>query len=630
MFKIITYLAKRYNLFRTIFLGTSDFLIIFFSLIAGIFLYTRLIPIPYSWKIISEIIALSFIIRLILFFVFKIYNISFQHVSHLYILKISSIIMLHYAFSYLILKSIWPSFWFGFISVLSAITDIIISVIFRFIPLVYYEICNKISNGDRNCLIFGSGETGQSLAQALIKHRHNVKGFIDDDPHCKNKIIHGIRVLGQLNDLERLLTQLKVEILIIAIPSLSGERIKTIRKLCSKFNIEVKIVSSLYGNSKSIEIESSIQQINYEDLLRRSIKKENFLNYNAFFRSKTIWITGAGGSVGTELVRQLLSLEVSKVIALDHSELNLFNLQNNISSSQKKKLVLKLIDLKNSTLLEKLSLENIPHMVFHAAAYKHVPMVQENACEGVLNNLLCLENIYNLSCRHHIQKFIFISSDKAVKSQSIMGMTKKLGELYVQIMGDRTGLNACSVRFGNIIGSSGSLIPTIINQVQKNMPITITHPNASRFFMLVSEAAQLILKASILSEKGEIFILDMKDPINIMDIVQDIAAFYNKELKKDIPIDYIGLRPGEKLTEKLFDENTEHLIPKEEMYIAKQKNAFPLNNDFLSDYRQIIDYAQHGFEIEMMKLIEKYTQQNIHPHLFQETKGEELHPLCTS
>lgn len=605
--KFISFILKRYNFFRLTFIVFSDFLITFSSIVMSIFIYTRIVYIPISWGVIYTIIFITFSIRVLYFVIFKIYNISFQHACALYIFKISSVIFISTITNYFILRMLFPKYWFLTISVLDVLFNITGSVCFRFSPLIYDELVNRMGEGNKNCLIYGCGKTGQRVIEVLKENKIKVKGFIDDNPNNLRKIIKGIKVLGTFEDLEKLTTKLKIDVFVITILSLDGEKIRDIKQTCSKLNIELKMIPSSYQvyNKDINQIASSIRSINYEDLLRRPVRNDNFDNLNEFFKSKTIFVTGAG-SIGSELVRQLTNFDVREVVVLDNNELNLFNIENNIPEVFSNKIKLRLVDLKNVTLLKNIFLHSKPDYVFHTAAYKHVPIVEENACEGVYNNLLCLKNTITLSEDFKIKKFIFISTDKAVKPVNIMGATKKLGELYLKAVDGKNNLTSVAVRFGNVIGSSGSLIPKIIAQIQENKPVTLTHPEASRFFMLTSEAVFLILKATTMANGGEIFILDMGSPIKITDIARDVAGFYGKTLGKDIPFKYIGLRPGEKITEELIPDE-EQIVYKDGMYVTTYSgNNHNFYENFLKDYDEILKLASNAKKDEMIALIHKY------------------------
>lgn len=605
--KTIQYVTDKYTFFRLIFLGFCDFSITFSSIIASIFIYTRVRYIEYSWSTIFSIIFITFSIKFLLFVIFKIYNISFQHASVLYIIKIATVSFISAMASFFVLKAFFPHYWMVALLTLYFLFDIIGSAGFRFLPLIYHEIYNRLGEKGKDCFIYGCGETGTGLAATLIKNDIKVRGFIDDDRNKLYKVINGIQVLGDLAGLEKLLTKIKIDVLIIAIPSLSGDRIKEIKKTCSAFNIEVKIIPSFYQIYKSsrAELAASLRHVNYEDLLKRPVRKENFSELAGFFKGKKVIVTGIG-SIGKEIVHHLLNFDLEKIVILDNSELNLFNMGNTIDQKAALKPVSYLIDLKNKILLEKIFAQHKPDIVFHTAAYKHVPIVEQNACEGVLNNLLCLKNTYDAAKKSGAGHFVFISSDKAVRPTNIMGATKRLGEMYIQSKRNSDAMISFSVRFGNVIGSSGSFIPDVINRIIENSPIYITHPEASRFFMLTSEAVALILKAATVSKGGEVFILDMGRAIKIVDMVKDIVAFYGKRPDVDIQIKYMGLRPGEKIFEELIFDEVENKSYKDGMYVT-EPNFFD-HNKFIETYDKIICYASNGDSDNMLETIKEYVR----------------------
>lgn len=617
LYNVTTFIIKNYTFLRFFFLISCDFIITFISCITAIYIYTRIIIVPYTWGIIYAIVAIIFFIKFLFFTVFRIYNISFQYASILYIVKTSSVIFVSAIVAYFALRTVFPGYWFFLIATLEFLFDIIGSEFFRFLPFIYHEIYNRIVEVDKACLIYGCGETGKNFIPILAKNRIKVWGFIDDEPRNLGKIVNGVKVLGMLPDLEKILIKTKIDMLIVAIPSLGGNKLKDIRQICRGFNIEIKTVPSFYRiYNKSIEeVVTLIREVNYEDLIRRPVKKESFDDLNVSFSNKRVMVTGVG-SIGTELINQMINFNPQEIVVLDNCELNLFNLESEISTKSFAKIKARLLDLKNKRLLQKVFSEYKPDFVFHTAAYKHVPIVEQNLCEGVLNNLLCLKNVYELSEEAEVNKFIFISSDKAVRPTNIMGATKRLGELYVQAMNARNKMTSCTVRFGNVIGSSGSLVPKVIKQIQNDNVVTVTHPEVSRFFMLISEAVLLILKASIIAKGGEVFILDMGKQIRISDMVNDIVTFYGKIPNKDIAIEYTGLRPGEKLFEELIIESTETANYKDGMYIVKPE-AFD-SDAFVTNYEKILNCASAGEEIQMLECIKKYVKLYTNEELIQE------------
>jgi len=615
--KSINWLVRNYRVSRLIFFATADFVITFLSVIVAIFLYTRFFAVAYSWSIIFSIIGIIFLVKLISFSVFRIYDISFQYPNILYILKIFSVLVCIACINYFLLGVIFPEFWLLTVALLAAISDIFCSICFRIAPLVYYELSSNLSEGSMNTLIYGCGDTGKSLIPVLRKNNMRIKGFVDDNSKNTHKVVNGIKVMGRFDDLKKIIERMAVDNLIVAIPSLNGKKIKNIMDVCLRLNIKVKVIPPFYKNyNKDIEeLASSIRNIRYSDLIRRSVKKESFTEVGNFFKGQKILITG-GGSIGSELVKQLINFDVEKIVVLDNNELNIFNLENDIAKDQLNKVEIRLVDLKNKKSLESIFDECHAGFVFHTAAYKHVPIVEKNPCESVLNNLLCLKNTYELSKKNNVTKFIFVSSDKAVRSTNIMGATKRLGELYVQSMGINGLMISSSVRFGNVLGSSGSLIPKIENQIMNNAAVTVTHPEASRFFMLVSEAALLILKSSIIASNSEIFILDMGEPVKIIDMVEEVIRFHGKVPVVDVPIEYIGLRPGEKLFEELIFEGVESKIYKDGIYIAKPNDID--HEQFIADYNEILSFAMSGNKTGMLGAINKYVTLDQHHRLFNE------------
>lgn len=602
---LIKFVLKYYTAARLFFLASCDFMITFGSFVSAIYIYKSIAHSVFNPNLVLSIILIAFFVKLIFFLIFKIYDISFQHASILYILKTSTVIFIVACVNYLIFKLTLGPVWVFVVAVLEFLFELTASILFRFFPLLYYELCSRVGEVDKNCLIYGCGETGKGLKPILGRNKIRVYGFIDDDRRNFGKIINGTRVLGSIDDIEKVLAKSKIELLICAIPSIDGKKLKLLKERCLDLNIELKTVPSLHQifNKSIEEVASFIRGINYEDLIRRPVNRESFAGLFDSFKTKRAVVTGAG-SIGSELVRQLVDFGFGEIVVFDNCELSIFNLENSLDKKSSGRVDLKLVDLKNAGHIRRALAGYKPDFVFHTAAYKHVPIVEKNICEGVFNNLLCLKNIYEVSRELGAGKFIFISSDKAVRPTNVMGMTKRLGELYVQAANGKGGMVSSSVRFGNVLGSSGSFVPKIIEQIKNNRPVTITHAEATRFFMLLSEAVLLILKASLMAKGGEIFILDMGKPIKIVDIANEIISFYGKRPGLDIRIEYTGLRPGEKLFEELVFDGVEKTSYRDGIYTAKPNELD--SRDFIRDYEKIMALSSEGDDPGMMEIIKRH------------------------
>ena len=414
----------------------------------------------------------------------------------------------------------------------------------------------------KRTLIFGAGQNGRLIAHRFKNDSSlntHVVGFIDDDHHKRSMNIQGIPVLGSREELARLIQTQQISQLIVALGNLPGGLLRDIVQVTRQFNIRPRLVSSLSQN-KNMEF---YRDVDLSDLLGRSRCQMDLTSVQAMIRGRKILVTGAGGSIGSELARQIMSHEPARLLLLDHAEFSLYEIDNELrlTNNESEKVVPLLIDMKDERTLRLALKEYAPEVVFHAAAYKHVHLVEGNPYSSIINNIQATRNLLDICKEINVDNFVLISSDKAVNPAGIMGATKRVCELLVAMTALETKKSYCSVRFGNVLGSSGSLIPLLKTQIIDGGPVTITHPEITRFFMLIPEAVSLVLKAATISNPGDISVLKMGDPVKILEIARSLIALMGKS-EEEIPIIYTGLRPGEKMFEELYirgDElKTEH------------------------------------------------------------------------
>jgi FlaA1/EpsC-like NDP-sugar epimerase len=349
---------------------------------------------------------------------------------------------------------------------------------------------------------------------------------------------------------------------VIAIPTAPKERIKTIHKRLSPYFKQIKILPTIEEILQEKNYSSMLQDISIEDLLARHPKDLDKNAIKKFINGKRVLITGAGGSIGSEISRQCVNFDASELILLDHSEFNLYKISEELNSYKPKVVMQSVV---NRELVDETFKKYKPDIVVHAAAYKHVPLVEENITEAVLNNIIGTKNIIDCAIKHRVQKFVLISTDKAVRPTNVMGATKRVCELYAQNINTEENTEIVSVRFGNVLGSSGSVIPKFKSQISSGGPITVTHPDITRYFMLIPEACELVLQATSIGKGGEIFILDMGKPIKIVDLAKKMIELSGRD---DIEIEFSGLRPGEKLYEELLISDSEMKTEYESITVA--------------------------------------------------------------
>lgn len=433
-------------------------------------------------------------------------------------------------------------------------------------------------------VIIGAGLAGEKILREIMDNytlHYKVVGFIDDDTKKHGLSIHGIRVLGAVDRLPEIINRESIQQIFIAVPSATGDQIRRILEVCQKSNIPYKIlpgIGDLIDGRVSVKL---LRDISYEDLLGRSPVHLDTQGIRNYLDGKTILITGCGGSIGSELCRQVMKYQPRKLILLDLSESSLFHIQMEMQDANYGHLCKAVLGrVQNENLMDHVFEKYKPHVVFHAAAYKHVPMLEKNPWEAVFNNVIGSRVLMETAIRHHVERFVVVSTDKAVRPSNVMGASKRVTELMMQCQ-QGNGTKLMAVRFGNVVGSSGSVIPFFRQQIERGGPVTVTHPEVNRFFMTIPEASQMILQAGMMGEGGEIFILRMGTPVKILDMARDLIRLSGKEPDVDIKIVFTGLRDGEKLYEELITVG-EGIVPTEHKKVMVLRN----NNIFNGEKNQ--------------------------------------------
>jgi len=410
----------------------------------------------------------------------------------------------------------------------------------------------------KSLVIYGAGKAGNKLEDEFRNSEYKIKCFIDDDKILHNRSIDGIMILSP-EEYNKKYKEKKQDLLIIAIPSATQKEIKRVYDDFAVCFNDIKILPHIEEILANKDFSQQLKDISVEDLLARHPQDLDTKLIKSFIKNKIVLITGAGGSIGSEISRQCKKFGASKLILLDHSEYNLYAIADELTNSTTNtKIVSVMQTVRNAEYLDTTFKKYKPHIVIHAAAYKHVPLVEDNILEGISNNIMGTKNCIDTSIKYGVEKFVLISTDKAVRPTNVMGTTKRICELYAQNV-DSKGTEIVAVRFGNVLGSSGSVIPKFKSQIEAGKNITVTHPDITRYFMLIPEACELVLQAGAIAKGGEIFILDMGEPIKIVDLAQKMITLSGRD---DIKIEFCGLRPGEKLYEELLindsDRNTQY------------------------------------------------------------------------
>ncbi len=462
-------------------------------------------------------------------------------------------------------------------------------------------------------IILGAGEAAVALVKDLaLSAQWRVVGLVDDDVSMHGREIFGVKILGAINQLEIISNRLSVTYVIVAMPSAHHQKRKQAIDLATQLNLEVMTVPAIDDLMSGKVSVSQIRKVDVEDLLGRDAVKLDSSGLQMLIDHQTVLVSGAGGSIGSELCRQIVKYRPDTLICLDISEFSLYQLEQELTGMNlETKLVYFTCDVKNKVRINHILAQYQPSVVFHAAAYKHVPMMENgNVWEALSNNVIGTHTLAQACKSNGVSKFVLISTDKAVNPTNVMGASKRLAEMVCQGLQSDNGTRFVIVRFGNVLGSSGSVIPKFREQIAKGGPITITHPEITRYFMSIPEAAQLVMQAGLMGKGGEIFVLDMGEPVKIADLAADmvrLSGFSTDEIK----IEYVGLRPGEKLYEELLADD-EHTMPTphEKLRIAQARTAdISWVNSLLLWIEGLHGTHETQMKLELSSWVEEYSPQ---------------------
>ena len=405
-------------------------------------------------------------------------------------------------------------------------------------------------------LIIGAGSAGESLVRHLVRHEEYLPvAFLDDDPQKLGREIHGVRVAGGLVDLENIIREMFIDVVLVAIPTAERTLVRTVVDVCNNAGVSCRILPSIVElGDRQIEA-GYLRPITIEDLLGREMVRLDSAPIAGYLAGRCVLVTGGGGSIGSGPGRQIAGMGPRRLVVLEHGEYNLYRIEKELRELfPGLDLVCLLGDVKNAGRVGWTFQQFRPEVVFHAAAYKHVPMLEANPAEGVYNNVAGTRMIAEAADRYGAERFVLVSTDKAVNPANVMGTTKRIAEIYCQNLAGRSRTKFITTRFGNVLGSTGSVVPLFEEQIRRGGPLTVTHPEITRFFMTIREAVSLILQAGAMGDGGEIFVLDMGKPVLIRELAEQMIRLSGLEPGVDIQITYCGLRPGEKLFEQVFHE----------------------------------------------------------------------------
>jgi FlaA1/EpsC-like NDP-sugar epimerase len=468
----------------------------------------------------------------------------------------------------------------------------------------------------KRVLIIGAGDA----AKQVVKELHaspslgfDPIGFVDDDPTKHNKTLLGLPVLGPLCSIRQVVEAHGVAELIIAMPSAHGDVVRKVVRAGLDCGIPALTVPSLPELISAKTNGTSLREVEIQDLLRRDPVEIDLAAVAELATGETVLITGAGGSIGSELCRQLARLAPGGLILVGHGENSIFDMLHELSASFPDVRITPVIaDVRDRKRIASIFRQHRPHAVFHAAAHKHVPLMEENVIEAITNNIVGTRNVVQAALDSGCKHFVFISTDKAVRPTSVMGATKRVAEMIVQHAATKYDRNFVSVRFGNVLGSRGSVVPTFLRQIRAGGPVTVTHPEMQRFFMTIPEAVQLVLQAGALGRGGEVFLLDMGDPIRVVDIASDLIRLSGLTVGTDIEIRFTGIRAGEKLYEELFF-SAENVLPTDHPKVLRARNGI-LAEGVIRRIDALVAAAESERSDDELKAVLRQLVPDFHPH----------------
>lgn len=439
--------------------------------------------------------------------------------------------------------------------------------------------------------IIGAGDAAQKLFKEIYNLDYEIVGFVDDDAKKIGGRIENIKILGPISELSRLIKENQIQELFIAIPSAQSQLVRRVVDIAQRENVKSKIIPRTVDIIRGVVRFEQVRNIKPQDLLGRPVVKHDLTIASQKVKGKVVLITGSAGSIGSELAKQMAILKPKKLICFDWWENGIFELKHKLKEYGFSEIEYVIGNIQDKIRVDQVIGGYKPDVIFHAAAYKHVPLMEENIQEAIKNNVIGTENLAELAIKHKVEDFILVSSDKAINPSSVMGATKRITEKLMYAFADKNGTRFTGVRFGNVLLSNGSVVPTFEKQIKAGGPVTITDPEMVRYFMTIEEAVQLIIQSWALGENGEIFVLDMGEPIKIKDLANDLIMAYGYVPEKDIKIKITGSRPGEKLFEEITLDKEKVIKTKHPKIFVVQKEEEFDHNDFMDQIRTLKGFA---------------------------------------
>ena len=568
----------------------------------------------FDYKETLIILPIIILFKLIIYLIFKVYkfvldNAGFEEVFRIGIMVIltNSIIIAitllgipHFEFI--------PEIYFVFVTALEVFIMALPRIINR---LVRYVFPKRVYMFGKRTLLIGAGAGGKLVLDEIRNNpalHNNPIAFIDDDEEKIGNIMSGFSILGPIKEIPKIITNYKIEEVIICIANIEDTRLQEIIEIIAEKPVKIKRLPKF----KSLQTDrpKKLLDVNVEDLLSREVVKLDTAEIESFIKGKKVLVTGAGGSIGSELVRQIISNSPKKILLFDIYENGVYDLQTELNHLMAKKIIKKVEiivqigSVYNNKRVEEIFKSFRPNLVFHAAAYKHVPLMESSSKEAIRTNVIGTNNVARMADKYNIEKLVLVSSDKAVRPTNVMGATKRFAEMIIQSRNSKSETSYSAVRFGNVLGSNGSVVPLFRKQIENGGPVTVTDKRIIRYFMTIPEAVGLILQSATYAKGGEIFILDMGDPVKIYDLAEKMIKLSGMRPHVDIKIDITGLRPGEKLFEELLvnedDENIQ--TSNEKIFIEKISEEFDLE----ADIQKISETFEDLNNCEIKELLNSY------------------------
>ena len=515
---------------------------------------------PVFWKAIQDAYIINIFVTLIVFYIFRLYNSVWRYASDTemvnVIIAVTICAVMQPVIFWLLDTRVPRSFPFFYAFFMAVFTGGV-RFSYRFLRMVQNRRLSRYNvPGRQNYMIVGAGASGNAILQEIQSSKYlsmHVACFIDDNPGCQGKYLRGVPIVGGRDKIAESVEKYGIDEIIIAIPSANRSSLKPLIEICKETGCRIQILPGMYQIIKGDVNVSNLREVQIEDLLGRDPIEVNVDEIIGYVQNKTVLVTGGGGSIGSELCRQIAGHDPKRLIILDIYENNAYEIQQELKQScPELDLVVLIGSVRNTLRVEEIFREYRPDIVYHAAAHKHVPLMEDSPNEAIKNKLVGTLKVAAAADRYGVGKFVMISTDKAVNPTNIMGASKRICEMVIQNMNRKSRTEYVAVRFGNVLGSNGSVVPLFKKQIEQGGPVTVTHPDIIRYFMTIPEAVSLVLQAGAYARGGEIFVLDMGEPVKILDLARNMIKLSGYRVDEDIRIEFTGLRPGEKMYEELL------------------------------------------------------------------------------